>query len=94
MKNEDKNKKLLDECFDKKFAELEREPQPPVGALVVFNNGCSCIGTDDGCYVIKNYVNKNWVSSAHVFKEALENLKMLPGDPRDAQAAQVKHGKK
>lgn len=90
----DENKKILDKCFDKKFADLENEPQPPASALVVFNNGCSCIDTDDGCYVIKNYVNEKWVQSAHVFKEALKNLKMLPSDPRDAQAAQVKHSKK
>lgn len=90
----DETKKLLAKCFDKKFNELENEPEPPIGALAIFNNGYSCIDTDDGCYVILNYVNKKWILSSHIFKEALDNLKNLPSDPREAQAAQIKHGKK
>jgi hypothetical protein len=63
------------------------------GSLIIFNEGNSCIVIDDGCYVIKNYNGKEWGTSAWIFTEALENLKCLPANPRDAQKALIKHGK-
>ena len=81
---EEKNKKLLAKAFDKVFDEMDLAPTPPEGSLIVFNKGFSCIVTDDGCYVIKNWNDDKWGTSAWIFEEALKYLKCLPDNPRDA----------
>ncbi len=79
------NKKLLDKCFENDI--ISYTTPPPINALVVFNESNSCFIVDDGCYVLCNHIRDNWVQSTHIFKEALEHLKRLPSDPREAKTS-------
>ncbi len=89
MKKE--NKELLDKCFNKVFDAMDLAPAPPDDALIVFNEGSSCITYDDSCYILRNHVGGQWKPSSYIFKEALENLNKLPKDPRDGIIAFLKH---
>ena len=62
-----------DKC-EKLRNDIASEIVPNKYALTVFNNGASCFVKDDGCYVLMNYVNGKWVKSAHLFKEAVNEL--------------------
>lgn len=57
----------------------------PDRTVAVLNKGGTVITVDDGCYVIKNKTSKGWGRSAWIFVEALEVLKTLPANPREAQ---------
>lgn len=79
---DEKNRKILDKCFEKKISNTVFVPE---NALIVFNEGNSCFIIDDGCYVLCNHVRNNWIQSTHLFREALFHLKRLPSDPRDVE---------
>jgi|Deesub1362B_J571_1020462.scaffolds.fasta_scaffold25853_1 hypothetical protein len=58
--------------------DVAREILPNNGAISKpFNDGASCFVMDDNCYVLMNYVNGEWVKSAHLFKAAVEVLNKL-----------------
>ena len=48
-----------------------------------FNKGYSHIIIDDGCWVIVNGEDGTAAIYAWIYPEAMENLKLLPNNPKD-----------
>jgi len=58
-------------------------------SVASFNRGNSHFIVDDGCYVLINNQGGSYGVSPWLFQEAIDVLKTLPSDPREAEPSEV-----
>lgn len=56
----------------------------PENTIAVLNNNNTVVTVDDHCYVLKNRIGNKWLTTHHIFAEAVRVLIDLPLDPNAA----------